>query len=488
LVDALINQTKLDEAIVKLEEVKSKIDIFIGDETTQTLLTGLIDSLIESLEIASTPANLPPVANDDSILTPEGTSIAILVLANDGDPEGQPLTILSVSNPTNGTIVNNLNGTITYNPNSEFNGQDSFNYTIADSTSIGEGTGTDNAIVSITVTQVNDVPVGVADSYLVDEGATINTLSDGLDSVLLNDTDVEGDQLTAVLVSSPSHADSFSLGSDGNFRYIHDGSETTSDSFTYVANDGLDQSTVVVVTLSINPVSDAPVGVADSYSVATSSTIDTFSDGLDSVLDNDSDIEGDELTAVLVSSPSHAASFSLGSDGHFTYTHDGSESSSDTFRYKANDGTSDSNVVTVTITSGVQDTEPPEITASLVPIDVEDDEGLFRVEFSASDESGVGSITATLNGITVTNGQIVELELDDEEEVEFEDGILEIEASSFTLTVTATDELGNTSVLTISPTFTGTDDDDDDDDDAKHDDDDNDDDNDDDDDDGDDDD
>ena len=77
------------------------------------------------------------------------------------------------------------------------------------------------------------------------------------------------------------------------------------------------------------------------------------------MLDNDSDIEGDELTAVLVSSPSNAASFSLGSDGHFTYTHDGSGPSSDTFRYKANDGTSDSNVVTVTITSGVQDTEPP---------------------------------------------------------------------------------------------------------------------------------
>jgi len=82
LVDELITQDSLDEAIVKLEEVKSKIDSFIGDETTQTLLIGLMDSLIESLEIASTPSNLPPVANDDSVLTPEGTSITISVLAN----------------------------------------------------------------------------------------------------------------------------------------------------------------------------------------------------------------------------------------------------------------------------------------------------------------------------------------------------------------------------------------------------------------------
>jgi len=105
--------------------------------------------------------------------------------------------------------------------------------------------------------------------------------------------------------------------------------------------------------------------------------------------------------------------------------------------------------------TSISDITPPEITASLVPICGEDDEGLFRVEFSATDESGVGSITATLNGITVTNGQIVELELDDEEEVEFEDGILEIEASSFTLDVTATDNAPtpNTSTESVIPSF-----------------------------------
>jgi len=101
----------------------------------------------------------------------------------------------------------------------------------------------------------------------------------------------------------------------------------------------------------------------------------------------------------------------------------------------------------------VPDTAPPEITASLAPICGEDDEGLFRVEFNATDESGVGSITATLNGISVTNGQIVELELDDEEEVEFEDGILEIEASSFSLDVTASDDEGNTATVSVVPSF-----------------------------------
>jgi len=91
------------------------------------------------------------------------------------------------------------------------------------------------------------------------------------------------------------------------------------------------------------------------------------------------------------------------------------------------------------------DTTPPVITASLAPVDVEEDEGLFRVEFSATDEN-LASVNALLNGEPVTNGQLVELEIDDDNEVEFDDGILEMEAPSFELIVTAIDDSGNTGV------------------------------------------
>ncbi|MFC1762729.1 FG-GAP-like repeat-containing protein, partial [Planctomycetota bacterium] len=74
------------------------------------------------------------------------------------------------------------------------------------------------------------------------------------------------------------------------------------------------------------------------------------------VLANDSDLEGDPLTAVLVSGPSNAASFSLNSDGSFTYTPTADFSGEDSFTYKANDGTNDSATVTVTLTvTGVND-------------------------------------------------------------------------------------------------------------------------------------
>jgi len=97
---------------------------------------------------------------------------------------------------------------------------------------------------------------------------------------------------------------------------------------------------------------------------------------------------------------------------------------------------------------------PPVVTASLEPICGEDDEGLFRVVFSAEDaENNITSLLVELNGIPVENGQVVELELDEESESEFDDGILEIEAPSFTLTVTATDSEGASDTATSSAEF-----------------------------------
>lgn len=115
----------------------------------------------------------------------------------------------------------------------------------------------------------------------------------------------------------------------------------------------------------------------------------------------------------------------------------------------------------------IADTTPPEVTAALVPVgEVDDDEGRFRVEFSCTDNCNAGpAITAsTLNGVPVTNGQIVELELDDDDgqEVEFDDGILSIEAASFELVVVCEDASGNVGEATAMPMFVDEDDDKDD--------------------------
>src|SRR5204862_412058 len=144
------------------------------------------------------------------------------------------------------------------------------------------------ATVNITINAVNDAPVAVNDSYNVDEGATLTpTAALG---VLANDTDVDTvhTSLTASLISGPAHASSFTLNADGSFTYVHDGSETTSDSFTYKANDGTLDSNVATVTITINPVNDAPVANNDAYNVNEGATLTVTAPG---VLGNDTDAE-----------------------------------------------------------------------------------------------------------------------------------------------------------------------------------------------------
>ena len=93
-----------------------------------------------------------PIASNDTATTNEDAPVTIAVLANDGDPDGDPLTVISATAP-NGTVVINANGTITYKPVKDFNGTDTITYTISD----GQG-GTATATVTVTVNAVNDAP------------------------------------------------------------------------------------------------------------------------------------------------------------------------------------------------------------------------------------------------------------------------------------------------------------------------------------------
>jgi VCBS repeat-containing protein len=232
------------------------------------------------------------------------------------------------------------------------------------------------ATVTITVNPVNDAPVADNDGYVVDEGATLNVAAPG---VLDGDTDAESDPLTAVLVSGPANASSFTLNANGSFDYSHNGSETITDSFTYTANDGALGSNVATVTITVNPVNDPPVANIDTASiteeapnVAAANTVGG------NVLTNDTD--PDSVLSVSAVNGSGAnvgvlvagtyGSVTMGSNGAFTYTLDDTlpavnglapgQMLNDAFNYTASDGAlTSSSTLTVTI-HGADDPATPD--------------------------------------------------------------------------------------------------------------------------------
>ncbi|MDH3920291.1 MAG: cadherin-like domain-containing protein, partial [Rhodospirillales bacterium] len=283
------------------------------------------------------------MAGDDGYATPEDTALVVTaangVLANDSDPDLDPLQAVLVGDVSNGALTLNADGSLTYTPNANFNGAESFTYRAND------GLANSNvATVTLTVTPVSDAPVAVNDSYVTAEDTVLSIAAPG---VLGNDTDADGDALGAVLVpaSGPSNG-TLTLNLDGSFTYTPNANFNGDDSFDYVANDGTLDSAAATVTITVTPVNDPPVAVNDSYTTAEDSVLSILAPG---VLGNDTDADGDGLTAVPNAGPANGT-LTLNADGSFTYTPNAGFAGSDSFDYVANDGTVDSNVATATIT------------------------------------------------------------------------------------------------------------------------------------------
>jgi YVTN family beta-propeller protein/VCBS repeat-containing protein len=284
--------------------------------------------------------NNAPIAGTDSFSTDEDVELAIGapgVLGNDSDPEGQALSAMLVSGPTHGTLVLKADGSFTYTPAANYFGPDSFVYRASD----GELESSDT-VVEITVNSVNDAPVAADDSYTVAEDNALNVSSGS--GVLANDKDVERNVLTAMLVDGPVHG-ILDLNADGSFSYIPAANYNGPDDFTYKASDGSALSALTMVSLVVTPVNDAPVAVADSYSVDEDGALKVGARG---VLGNDVDVDGDLLSAALVNGPGHG-SLIFQKDGSFSYFPEANYNGGDSFSYKANDGMVDSQEALVRI-------------------------------------------------------------------------------------------------------------------------------------------
>ena len=195
----------------------------------------------------NTPPNTPPVAKNDNATTQQGVAVVIAVLANDSNPDGDTLTVVSVSSPAHGTATINADGTVTYLPQSAFFGSDTFTYTIDD----GHG---HTAVGSVSIV-VNAPPAATPDSYQVQENNTLGVSA--ASGVLGNDSDPDGDLLSASVSASPAHG-TLTLNADGSFSYTPTAGYYGQDTFSYTASDGHGGSAIGQVTIVVNPPVAAP--------------------------------------------------------------------------------------------------------------------------------------------------------------------------------------------------------------------------------------
>jgi hypothetical protein len=186
-------------------------------------------------------------------------------------------------------------------------------------------------------------PIGMGESYRTDEDTPL--IPDPGGGVLANDSDPDGDPITAVLVSPPQHSSSFSLNPNGSFSYQPAADYNGADAFTYrVAANG-ETSEVLTASISVAPVNDPPVASDDDAGASLLGT--TVTRDPPGVLGNDGDVDSATLTAVLDRNVEHG-SVTLSPDGSFSYTPDPGYTGPDSFTYHAFDGLASSDTATVT--------------------------------------------------------------------------------------------------------------------------------------------
>lgn len=293
------------------------------------------------------PAGSAPVAVDDAAATSEDAAVIISVALNDTDADGagniNPASVAVVSQPLNGAATGNGDGTVTYTPNANFNGSDIFTYNIRDM----ENNLSNTATVTITVTPINDSPVAADDGYNATQDTALVVAAPGVQA---NDSDVDGDGLTALVQSAPANGGVI-MNSDGSFTYTPVAGYTGTDSFTYLTSDGVANSNIATVTITVSPaVNSEPVAQDDFGEVlqnvgalANSVTIE--------VLANDTDADGtlDPGSVTIVTQP-RKGTVAVNGDGSVTYTPGLGKRGSDTFGYTVNDNQgATSNIATVRI-------------------------------------------------------------------------------------------------------------------------------------------
>ena len=340
---------------------------------------GTESSQVKTVTVTVTAVNDSPAASDLSATTNEDVSVQVTLTAQ--DVENDDLTYTILEPPVNGTATL-ADSVLTYQPNINFSGTDATTYQASDGVSVSQETK-----ITITVDSVNDPPVA--------QEATVNANEDTVISIILSATDVENDTLSYSLASQPSYGAVTIEGAVATYRPALDYHGT--DAFTFKVNDGIDDSNVASINLTIATSNDAPVAQDQTLSVSEDQTL--------ALVLKAEDVDQDSL-GYTVTKPGQGQLSGTAPD--LTYRPNANYHGNDSFSFKASDGSLESSLATVTISvQSVNDT--PQGVEQSIAVDEDGVGSILLVGSDADSDSLTFSLasqpshgSATLEGAVVT--------------------------------------------------------------------------------------
>lgn len=307
-----------------------------------------------------------PTADDDALSVLEDASVTADLLVNDSDPNpGDILTVTNVTDGSHGRVVINTNGTVTYTPDPDYFGGDTFSYTVCDDETPME---CDSASVVVGVTPVNDGPVAADDLGSTNRNEVVTI------DVLGNDSDPEGDAIS--IVSATQGTGGSVVIANGELVYTPTLGFVGPDSFTYVMTDGNGGTSEGTVNVTVSQTAQAPVAADDQSSIGEDGSIDI------GVTGNDLDPNGDPLIVTLVGGGGHGTT-SINNDGTIHYEPDPDYFGLDSFTYQVCDNDDPQGCDTAEVTVDVLPVnDPPVANADLVSLT---EDGTVNIPVMAND-------------------------------------------------------------------------------------------------------
>lgn len=350
-----------------------------------------------TVNITVNPVNHAPIANDDQFTTNEDQNIEINVLNNDVDSDNDSLTVEIQLPSSHGTLFT-LNNIITYQPDDNYNGEDSFTYLISDT----QG-GTDSASVTITINEVNDAPIATNDrEQVINDNLTSFNIA-----VLINDSDIDNEFLSIDNITQPQNGVTVIDGTE--ISYTPDNSFTGPDSFEYTITDGEFTATATVNLIVLVPDINNPVAYDDSITINEDSS-PTEIDVLSNDAENENDASNTSLTlGIIVGQPLSGSA--IIDNNKIIYTPDADFNGTDSFIYTVSNASDLIAAATVIVT--VEPINDAPIANDILIKIINDLTSPYQLNVLSNDSDIDGdmliiaSITQPVNGIAVIDGNSI---------------------------------------------------------------------------------